>query len=498
MNVPFLPLNVYIPDGEAHVFGDRVYLFGSHDRAGGDSYCLEDYEFYSAPVTDLTDWSSRGISYRARQDPEYSSARPSMYAPDCVCGNDGRYYIYYVMAGFHGSGGYSGPVHVAVSDRPDGPFEFYGTVQDEKGNPFLRCVPFDPAVMNDNGVIRLYYGAGYPFENSRIPGLKELLKRLEAKRYQKSLQEIEQEPLGVNGALTVTLREDMITAASEPVKITPNVTKGSQWEKHPFFEAGSIRKIGDIYYFIYSSQKGHELCYATSRFPDKDFKYRGVIISNGDIGYRGRKNRHRIAMTGNNHGCMECINGQWFIFYHRQTNGTNFSRQACVEPIQILEDGSIPQVCVTSMGFHGEAWKPSGVYPAAIACILNNGWMGEAESRRNKKRRFPKITQAGNDVFITGITQNTRIGIRYFQFDGQKITLYIRIRGTCNGIFKICQGKKNEKFLGTISVRPSTHWKIYKTTIYPISGKHTLSFLYKGKGMGEFDKFKLENSPEKI
>ena len=32
---PYLPLYEYIPDGEPHVFGDRVYLYGSHDRAGG-------------------------------------------------------------------------------------------------------------------------------------------------------------------------------------------------------------------------------------------------------------------------------------------------------------------------------------------------------------------------------------------------------------------------------------------------------------------------------
>ena len=33
---PFLPINTYIPDGEPHVFGDRVYLFGSHDKEGGE------------------------------------------------------------------------------------------------------------------------------------------------------------------------------------------------------------------------------------------------------------------------------------------------------------------------------------------------------------------------------------------------------------------------------------------------------------------------------
>ena len=31
---PYLPLTEYIPDGEPHVFEDRVYIYGSHDRAG--------------------------------------------------------------------------------------------------------------------------------------------------------------------------------------------------------------------------------------------------------------------------------------------------------------------------------------------------------------------------------------------------------------------------------------------------------------------------------
>lgn len=65
---PFLPLNTYIADGEPHVFGNRVYLFGSHDKAGGDTYCMRNYEFWSAPVEDLETWSCKGVSYRADQD----------------------------------------------------------------------------------------------------------------------------------------------------------------------------------------------------------------------------------------------------------------------------------------------------------------------------------------------------------------------------------------------------------------------------------------------
>lgn len=64
----FLPLGVYIPDGEPHIFGDRIYLFGSHDKEGGDTFCELDYEIFSAPIDDLSNWSSKGINYSAKQD----------------------------------------------------------------------------------------------------------------------------------------------------------------------------------------------------------------------------------------------------------------------------------------------------------------------------------------------------------------------------------------------------------------------------------------------
>jgi len=73
---PFLPLNEYIPDGEPHVFGDRIYLFGSHDRAGGTVYCqMEDYVGYSAPLDDLSDWRCEGVIFKSVQDPLWSEER---------------------------------------------------------------------------------------------------------------------------------------------------------------------------------------------------------------------------------------------------------------------------------------------------------------------------------------------------------------------------------------------------------------------------------------
>ena len=51
---PFLPSYEYIPDGEPHIFEGRIYLYGSHDRFDGASFCLNDYVTYSCPVDDLS------------------------------------------------------------------------------------------------------------------------------------------------------------------------------------------------------------------------------------------------------------------------------------------------------------------------------------------------------------------------------------------------------------------------------------------------------------
>ena len=44
---PYLPSYEYIPDGEPRVFGERLYVFGSHDKFGGNDFCLNDYVAWS-------------------------------------------------------------------------------------------------------------------------------------------------------------------------------------------------------------------------------------------------------------------------------------------------------------------------------------------------------------------------------------------------------------------------------------------------------------------
>ena len=153
----------------------------------------------------------------------------------------------------------------------------------------------------------------------------------------------------------------MITVKREPKAVLDSKTtapKDSELYHHAFYEAPSIRKIGDLYYLVYSSGENNELAYATSIYPDRDFRYRGVIISNSDLGYKG--NTKPKAPAGTIHGGIECINGKWYVFYHRCTNNTDFSRQACAEPIEILPDGGIPQVEITTHGLSGKPIPTKG------------------------------------------------------------------------------------------------------------------------------------------
>jgi beta-xylosidase len=254
---PFLPSCEYIPDGEPKVFGGRVYLYGSHDKFNGYAYCLNDYVCWSADENDLTDWRYEGVIYLKTDDPFNKDGAMNLYAPDVTRGPDGKYYLYYVLDKMD-------VVSAAVCDTPAGKYKFLGYVQYADGIMLGRRkgdVPqFDPAVLTEGGKTYLYSGqcSGKVKTND------------EYRAY----------------SIAVVLGTDMLTIQEGPFPIIPGVSasEGTGFEGYEFFEASSIRKKGDTYYFIYSSFAMNELCYATSKNPVKDFKYGGVIVSNADIG----------------------------------------------------------------------------------------------------------------------------------------------------------------------------------------------------------------------
>lgn len=457
---PYLPSWEYIPDGEPYVFGDRVYVYGSHDFYNGYVFCMGDYVCWSAPVDDLGNWRYEGVIYPRNEDPLNKDGKMCLYAPDVTIGPDGRYYLYYVLD-------HVSVVSVAVSDTPAGRYEFYGYVHYEDGTR-LGDRPgdepqFDPGVLTEGDKTYLYTGFCGRGDKSR------------------------------HGAMATVLGPDMLTIIEEPVFVVPGVeySAGTCFEKHAFFEAPSIRKIGDTYYFIYSSEVMHELCYATSKNPRKDFVYGGVLVSNCDMHIDTYKPADMpMAYGANNHGSMVQIQDDWYIFYHRQTNGTWYSRQGCAEKLEILADGSIPQVEITSCGLNGGPLAGKGEYPAYLACNLfynkPSAYIGDAHA--------PKVMQDGRDGdeelgYVANITDSATAGFKYFDCKGIK-EIKIWVRGYGSGTFEIKTSWDGE-VLGTATVENANVWEEYSIPVNIPDGKQAIYITYRGPGNVSLKSFEL-------
>lgn len=470
---PYLPSYEYVPDGEPRVFGNRVYVYGSHDRFGGDRFCEGDYVCWSAPVDDLGDWRYEGVIYPANRDPINPEGKMQLFAPDAVRGPDGRYYLYYSLNG-------STVVSVAVCDTPAGDFRFYGYVQRPDGTPYGAregdVSSFDPGVLVDGEQVYLYTGFA-PGPGWLYDMLSQSHRRME-------------------GAYCTQLEPDMKTVRREPVLIAPSVWReaGTGFEGHAFFEASSIRKIGERYYFVYSSILSHELCYAVSQRPNGDFRFGGTLVSIGDLGLDG--NRKAVNYTGNTHGGMVELGGQWYIFYHRQTNKQCCARQGCAEPITIRPDGSIPQVEVTSCGLNGGPLAGTGCYEARIACNLgfrepSFGYIAAHEP----DTLHPYFTQSGcdregsPDQYIANMSQGAWCGFKYFDFHGQT-SMTVTTRGTGNGELLVSTGRKEPPF-ARIPIAPSESWSESRISFPALQGTLPLFFTFQGEGAMDFQSFEV-------
>lgn len=487
---PYLPCWEYVPDGEPHIFGNRLYIYGSHDLFNGDAFCLGDYVCWSAFIDDLTDWKYEGVIYKKVQDPRNAEGQHCLYAPD-VCFYKGKYYLFYGLDNLSAIG-------VAVCDSPCGKFEFLGFVRHSDGRVLGSegdLFQFDPGVLVDGDEIYLFSGNSPMSKNS---GRNE---------YSQVMQ----------------LYPDMLTIKSEPKKLIPSVddSEGTGFEGHEFFEASSPRKINGKYYFVYSSVKSHELCYAVSDYPDKNYSYGGTLIDIGNVGLNGITEDEAQNALGNTHGGLVQLYGEWYIFYHRQTNRTQFSRQGCAERLT-FKNGKFEQAEVTSCGLNGKPLCGKGVYPAYIACsiigsfgrncyhmtkeildkyldkypaVLNSSDDGKelAKQYLQLSESCPYFTQEGveNDAqqFISNVTNNSLIAFKYFDFEGP---CRIRIKARGAGMGKVKIGIEKQKFIAEIEIKSAEEWTYSPTAELNITkGIHPIFFSFDLCGTIQFLSFEL-------
>lgn len=391
---PILPLKIHVPDSEAHVMPDgKLYVYGSFDDKD-DEFCSDKYHVVSTP--DMMHWTVHPVSMKGADVPwsndpnavKYQGIdwmHPTPFIRKMIQGMDfgeGRKQreaeneipkapMLFAPDAACKNGKYylyfcmsDDSEGVAVSEKPEGPFT--SPVQ-------LPCGGIDPAVFIDNDG-RAYYYWGQLFAHG------------------------------------VELNPDMMSFEED--KAVDNLV--TEYD-HFFHEGSSVRRIGDTYYFVYADMergKPTALGYATGMSPLGPFTYQGIIIDNDGCD----------PASWNNHGSIECVDGQWYVFYHRCSRGSQQHRRLCIEKININPDGTIDEVKMTSQGV-GEPFVPGEKIMGYQACGLKGNVRIDVDA--SYEEALTCILDGDEAVFR--YVQNEKAWTKaYFQLSGSgKIEIYM-------------------------------------------------------------------------
>lgn len=507
---PYLPLWEHIPDGEPYVFEDpdrpgeyRVYVYGSHDSMI-TGYCGREQVVWSASVDSLSHWRYDGVILRVDKngDGEPQEKADVLYAPDVTLVTDSAGNKTYYLYPNNQEGGRNGMV--AKSNRPDGPFEVCNW---SKTNPNQTdgVLKFDPAVfVDDDGRVYGYWGFGKSCAAELDPTTMATVK---------------------DGTQIV---ENMITGYQD----TTDVFR--------FFEASSIRKIRDKYVFIYSRwtadgdfglpESNYTLAYAYSNKPLGPYTYGGTIID-----ARGRETDEQgnviasATINGNTHGSICEINGQWYVFYHRQSGLNEFARQAMVAPITVnVEEGSDGKVIISEAEYTSEGFALNGLNPlerhsAGIACWYtgpkvalhewpNNVFFGSyVAAGYGTENNFNAPYNIKNNINqVVNNTDGSIVGYKYFDLttlNGRNdVRLLLNlipqgIDGTINIMLDRPWVSQGGKHIGTIELTAQmpqelTQVQASLSQLGQCTGKHALFFVFsspiKEKSLCTLEDFVME------
>ncbi len=435
---PYLPLWEHLPDGEPRVFEDpdrpgkfRVYIVGSHDTRF-DSYCGADIHEWSAPVENLTDWRDEGAIFTYQTEGKWDV----MYAPDLVEINrrDGSrdYYLY------PHSRGANREAMVCKGKRPDGPFTPVNLSADGQRTVDGSFLGFDPSVFIE------------PVTNPADPDYATGFRAYGFWGFMRS-SAAQLDPATMYSVRPGTdIISYFIPAPGDPEGTTyPALYKEQNPADFNFFEASSIRQVGNKYVMIFSGHSGPEyglgssnstLRYAFSDTPLGPWRSGGVLVDSRGV-VPDENGEHLVASNAahNTHGSIQCINGQWYVFYHRPPRGFGFARQAMVAPVTLqwdeksVADGgkvvirgydpfatdSIWQSVasdghryegaeVTSEGFQIFGMPPYAYYSAGYACYLSDN--GAMQDSWDVWDNHTDVLMKSGDI----------VGFKYFGFGGLK------------------------------------------------------------------------------
>ena len=286
-----------------------------------------------------------------------------------------------------------------------------------------------------------------------------------------------------------------------------------------FFEASSPRKIFGKYVYIYSKRVEEDvpelgiynehcngfLSYKWSDSPLEGFREGGDISFNGGEILHGEDGKGVMTYRwGNNHGSLMEVNGQWYVFYHRQTGTDEYSRQAMLEPVDAAQgkDGKIflgkieyrdgepvasSPVEMTSQGPQVNGLDARQWISAGYACHLYGG---------KTKAYIAPVYDEREDVSapVKNITDGTAAGFRYLQFgtDSPKtVTAVIRAEEEIRVSVRLDSPEGKEIACLTAGKDREENTVPLKTGA---TGKHAVYFIFEtGNAKVEFDRFTFDD-----
>lgn len=530
---PYLPLWEHLPDGEPRVFEDpdnpgkyRAYIIGSHDVTY-TAYCGNDVRMWSAPVEDLSQWRDEGPIFSHYVDGRWDT----MYAPDLVEVKDkttGKktYWLYP-----HSRGWRRTPM-VCKGDRPDGPFTPVNLTPDGRQCVEGSLIDFDPSVFIENITDKKDpdYNIGYRayvfygFQHSTAVELD-----------QKTMYSKRQGTDPIDPFIPASSADGrLLDRAGSEYKA---LYKGQNPLDFNFFEASSIRQVGNKYVMVFSGYSGKEyglgntnsaLRYAYGDSPLGPWRSGGVLVDSRGVVVNEDGSKLITTNAGHNtHGSIQEINGQWYVFYHRPPRGFGNARQAMVAPVKIewdkksVADGGKVRIVgydpytknnewtakasdgneytgaeVTSEGFQIYGLPPYAYYSAGLACFMygpnSNQWMQDNHDVWN------------NSMDLAGIQNGGIIGFKYFGFGGlakdakgvkafegtkkgDNTTLELNLTPAGKGAFKIHVKLDNPwkgQEIGVIDVPASANkreaYRVSVPAVEGLTGKHAIYLVVEG------------------
>lgn len=405
---PICPIGTYIADPTARVWKDgKLYIYGSTDESS-KYWCSYKHDVLFS--SDLLNWNivNNIIASKGKND-SIQETNALLYAPDAMYRND-TYYLYYCTPDKHYSEG------VATSNNPLGPF---GNAKRLNIGKFTQI---DPTIFIDNdGQAYYYWGQG----------------NLKGAKMKSNMVELD----------SSTIKDNIITN-----------------KEHFFHEGSFVFKRNNLYYVLFAdeSRRNHKptcLGYAIGNSPLGPFTYKGVVIDNYGCDPK----------SWNNHGSIAAFKGQWYVFYHRSSQGCKTMRRACVEPIQFNADGTIDEVEMTSQGT-AKSLSAFSITQAERACLLFGNCIITYES-------------VGNEM-IAEIRNNDKAAYKYLDFGKGAKRFMVKARALKGGAINIRIGGMEGKIIGSVKISTQgekVDFQSYSCSIEKTKGKQAVYLEFIGE-----------------